>query len=157
MEKYFLANDGLYYDYNYITDIRSSLRCSAQFMPFAVGLLQNKTAFSILVDTLLKPYGVLCVEKTIQDTVYQWGYPNSWAPDNFLAYSAARSIGNNETAKKIVKIYLDSVSSEFEKNGRLWEKYDAVCGGAATINEYEVPEMLGWTAGIFEYFYKESR
>ncbi len=157
MEKYFLANDGLYYDYNYITGEHSKLRCSAQFMPFSVGLLRNKTAFGLLTDVLLKPYGVLCVEKTIQDTVYQWGYPNSWAPDNFLAYSAAKSVGDNETAKKIANIYLDSVSDEFEKSGRLWEKYDAVCGGAATVSEYEVPEMLGWTAGIFEYFFKDLR
>ena len=44
-EKYFLAADGLYYDYNYATGKRSSLRCSAQFFPFVVGLLRDKAAF----------------------------------------------------------------------------------------------------------------
>ena len=156
-EKYFLAADGLYYDYNYVTGERSSLRCSAQFFPFVVGLLRDKAAFLQLADTLSRPYGVLCVEKTEQKTVYQWGYPNSWAPDNFLAYAAAKAVGEEETAERIALCYLETVSAEFEKSGRLWEKYDAVCGGAATVNEYEVPEMLGWTAGVFEYFFKELR
>ncbi len=29
-------------------------------------------------------------------------------------------------------------------------------GGVAVVNEYEVPEMLGWTGGVFEYFYKRT-
>ena len=119
--------------------------------------MRDKAAFLRLADTLSRPYGVLCVEKTEQKTVYQWGYPNSWAPDNFLAYAAAKAVGEEETAERIALCYLESVSAEFEKSGRLWEKYDAVCGGAATVNEYEVPEMLGWTAGVFEYFFKELR
>ena len=100
-------------------------------------------------------YGVVCVEKVPSDTVYQWGYPNSWAVDNYLAYSAAKAVGEEGKAEEIAKTYLKTVSEEFAKSGRLWEKYDAVVGGAATVNEYEVPEMLGWTAGVFEYFYKE--
>ena len=128
-EKYFLAADGLYYDYNYVTGERSSLRCSAQFFPFVVGLLRDKAAFLRLADTLSRHYGVLCVEKTEQKTVYQWGYPNSWAPDNFLAYAAAKAVGEEETAERIALCYLETVSAEFEKSGRLWEKYDAVCGG----------------------------
>ena len=49
------------------------------------------------------------------------------------------------------------MSDEFIKSGRLWEKYDGVKGGAATVNEYDVPEMLGWTAGVFEYFFNETK
>lgn len=37
----------------------------------------------------------------------------------------------------------------------MFEKYDAVIGGAATVNEYGVPEMLGWTAGTFEKMLSE--
>ena len=85
--------------------------------------------------------------------VYQWGYPNSWAPNNWWAYLANNRVGNQEKAKTIIKNYLDTVSAEFEKSGKLYEKYDAVQGGKAVVNEYEVPEMLGWTAGVFSRFF----
>jgi neutral trehalase len=52
--------------------------------------------------------------------------------------------------------WLNTVATEFEKGGKLYEKYDAVVGGKATINEYGLPEMLGWTAGIFQAFYKNA-
>ena len=68
---------------------------------------------------------------------------------------AAKAVGENEKAELIAKTYLNTVAGEFVKSGRLWEKYDGEKGGAATVNEYDVPEMLGWTAGMFEYFYKE--
>ena len=150
--KYFLAENGLFYDYNYVTGKRSELNCSAQFMPFITGLISDKTAFNRLIDRLLMPNGVLCVQKTEQKIVYQWGYPNSWAPDNFLAYTSAKKVGEYEKEQQIAETYLKTVSDEFSKSGRLWEKYDAAFGCAATVNEYEVPEMLGWTAGVFEYF-----
>ncbi len=155
--EYLLANDGLFYDYNFVTKERSGINCSAQFMPFVVGLLTEKEAFNRLIGRLLLKNGVVCVEKT-EDTIrYQWGYPNSWAPDNYLSYEAAKATGEAETAKRIAETYLKTVSDEFAASGRLWEKYDAALGGAATVNEYEVPEMLGWTAGVFDYFYKELK
>lgn len=155
MDEYMKGDDGLYYDYNFVTGERSRINCSGLFMPFIVGLLNDKNAFNRLIDSLFMSYGVVCVEKVPSDTVYQWGYPNSWAVDNYLAYSAAKAVGEEGKAEEIAKTYLKTVSEEFAKSGRLWEKYDAVVGGAATVNEYEVPEMLGWTAGVFEYFYKE--
>ena len=155
MEKYMAGDDGLFHDYNFVSEKKTELYSSSMFMPFVVGLCDDKNAFNRLIDRLFKPYGVICVEKTKQNTVYQWGYPNSWAPDNFLAYAAAKAVGENEKAELIAKTYLNTVAGEFVKSGRLWEKYDGEKGGAATVNEYDVPEMLGWTAGVFEYFYKE--
>lgn len=154
-EKYMAGDDGLFHDYNFVSEKKTELYSSSMFMPFVVGLCDDKNAFNRLIDRLFKPYGVICVEKTRQNTVYQWGYPNSWAPDNFLAYAAAKAVGENEKAELIAKTYLNTVAGEFVKSGRLWEKYDGEKGGAATVNEYDVPEMLGWTAGVFEYFYKE--
>ena len=148
--------DGLYYDYNFVTGKRSEINCSAQFMPFFAGLLNDKKVFNRLIDRLFMSYGVVCVEKVPSDTVYQWGYPNSWAPDNYLAYVAAKACGEEEKAKEIADKYLNTVADAFEKTGRLWEKYDGVHGGVATVNEYDVPEMLGWTAGDFEYFLKDK-
>ena len=156
LKKYCLAKDGLYYDYDYVTNERSIIKCSAQFFPFMAGICSDKRAFNEL-KTLLGAHGVFCTEKVTDNGVtYQWGYPNSWAPDNFLAYEAAKRCGLKEESRKIAEKYLRTVSEAFSKTGRLWEKYDGENGGVAVVNEYEVPEMLGWTGGVFEYFYKRT-
>jgi neutral trehalase len=31
----------------------------------------------------------------------------------------------------------------------LWEKYDTLTGAVSVAKEYESPEMLGWTAGVY--------
>lgn len=156
LKKYCLAKDGLYYDYDYVTNERSIIKCSAQFFPFMAGICSDKRAFNEL-KTLLGAYGVFCTEKVTDNGVtYQWGYPNSWAPDNFLAYEAAKRCGLKEESRKIAAKYLRTVSEAFSKTGRLWEKYDGENGGVAVVNEYEVPEMLGWTGGVFEFFYKRT-
>ena len=33
-----------------------------------------------------------------------------------------------------------------------WEKYDASNGEVSVTNEYQTPTMMGWTAGVYEYF-----
>ena len=35
------------------------------------------------------------------------------------------------------------------------EKYDAIVGGKAVVDEYGTPEMLGWTAGVFQVLYND--
>jgi alpha,alpha-trehalase len=61
-------------------------------------------------------------------------------------------LGLDEEAKRIAKKYNNTVESNFVKTGRLWEKYDAVMGGIGESAEYETPEMMGWTAGVYVYF-----
>ena len=88
---------------------------------------------------------------------YQWGFPNAWPPHNYWAYTANKKLGLKETAADIRRKWLDNVSTEFEKSGKIYEKYDGVAGGKATVNEYGLPEMLGWTAGTYQVFYNEQK
>lgn len=37
----------------------------------------------------------------------------------------------------------------FEETGNLWEKYNVVEGNINVSNEYEMPAMMGWTAGVY--------
>ena len=52
---------------------------------------------------------------------------------------------------------MNTIDEEFKKCGRLWEKYDAVRGGMGVSTEYETPEMMGWTAGVYVYFDEELK
>jgi alpha,alpha-trehalase len=145
---------GVYFDYNYKTGQRTGIYCGACYIPFIFGITDNLDALEKINARLVQRHGVSpCQMMPPDGDVYQWGYPNSWAPNNWWAYLANNQVGNHETAKTIIKNYLDTISTEFEKSGKLYEKYDAVHGGKAVVNEYEVPEMLGWTAGVFSRFF----
>ncbi|MBQ8685667.1 MAG: hypothetical protein IJ514_05820 [Clostridia bacterium] len=144
---------GVYFDYNYKTGKRTGIYCSACYIPFVFGITKDRKALAKINERLIHRHGVSpCQIMPPDGDVYQWGYPNTWAPNNWWAYIANTRAGNEETAQNVVRAYLDTVSSEFEKSGKLYEKYDAVVGGKATVNEYGVPEMLGWTAGVFSRF-----
>ena len=37
----------------------------------------------------------------------------------------------------------------FDETGNLWEKYNVVEGNINVSNEYKMPAMMGWSAGIY--------
>ncbi len=150
-------SSGLYFDYNYREKRQTKMLCSACYLPFVFGLSTNVAALNRLNEALVAPHGVLaCQEVENRQEVYQWGYPNAWAPHQYYAYEANARLGNTEWSAKIAKNWLNTLATEYEKSGKLFEKYDAFVGGMATVNEYGTPEMLGWTAGVFNYFYDKE-
>lgn len=75
----------------------------------------------------------------------------------YWAYVANKTVGLTERAKEIRDKYLDTVNGVFERTGKIFEKYDATTGDMTVFNEYGLPEMLGWTAGVFQAFYQDYR
>ena len=145
---------GVFFDYNYKTKNRTDIYCVACYLPFVFEITDNTNALSVINRKLIYDFGVVSCEKIDGvPLVYQWGYPNAWAPHQFWAYKANELSGNNDLAISIAEKYLNNVYNGFSEYGMLFEKYDAVKGGKAIVNEYGCPEMLGWTAGVFNYFY----
>lgn len=145
---------GVLFDYDYVEKTRTGIYAAACYLPFVFGLCSDKKAIEKINRKLKFRHGVSSCEKFPTDGAsYQWGYPNSWAPHNFWAAKANEKVGNEKAAKSIMQNYLETVADEFSLSGKLFEKYDAVVGGKATVNEYGLPEMLGWTAGVYQYFY----
>ena len=148
---------GVYFDYNYRTGKRTGIVCAACYLPFAAGISCDLAALDAINRKLIRAHGVVsCEELPRNGETYQWGFPNAWAPHNFFAYLANARAGNKAAAQEIREKFLSVVADAFEKQGKLFEKYDAVVGGKALINEYGTPEMLGWTAGVYQYFYTEK-
>ena len=148
---------GVFFDYNYKTDTRTGIYCVACYLPFVFGFTADKKALQRINDELVRDHGVCsCQFIETHGQHYQWGYPNAWAPHNYWAYVANARAGLAQTAEEIRNKYLSNVAEEFEKSGKLFEKYDGEKGGKATVNEYGLPEMLGWTAGVYQTFYKNK-
>ena len=49
---------------------------------------------------------------------------------------------------------VQNLEKEFAKTGNIWERYDE--NGIAKDLEYKTQPMLGWTAGVYNYFWKEE-
>ena len=148
-------NTGVYFDYNYKTKERTGIFCAACYLPFVVGISSDVDAIKLINQKLVEKHGVVsCEAFPSNGESYQWGFPNAWAPHNYYAYRANVLAGNQTVANEIVQKFLSVVADTFEVQGKLYEKYDALVGGKALVNEYGTPEMLGWTAGVYQYFYK---
>ena len=59
--------------------------------------------------------------------------------------------GLTAAAKRIAEKYVECVTRNFRKTGDLWEKYNVFDGTIDVQGEYQMPAMLGWTAGTFVF------
>lgn len=146
-------DDGLFYDYDYKNDTLSDVLSSAIFATMFAGLASAEQANAILsaLNRLETPYGLATCEPGNYHLNYQWGGSNGWAPLHFLAIKGLDRYGYNEDAGRIARKYVQLVTRNFETTGNLWEKYNIEDGSVNTINEYDMPAFLGWTAGTFNY------
>lgn len=153
MEKYMLNKDnGIFMDYNYEKDCFSKVVSCASMYPFAVGLSDDKEAAKKVLERLELEFGIAACEYRGEDAkYYQWDYPSMWPSNVYFTCYGLKKIGMEEEAKRIAEKYIKTVDKCYEETGMLWEKYDATEGSVSVTSEYETPEMLGWTAGVYRY------
>ena len=126
----------------------------ATLFPFLVGIQSDKITLKKLLYRLECKNGIsACEKQNYNNTIYQWGYPNMWAPLVYFAFFALKQCGLIVDANRIGEKYLTAVEKTFEKTLKLWEKYDAETGEKATVNEYTETQMLGWTAGVYNLLF----
>ena len=151
LKKYcFDESTSLYFDYNFIKQKRSERICAACFLPFFYGFAKEKSALESLYKNLSTNAGIVACEDT-GEYVYQWGYPNVWAPHQYFAYVALKNNGLDKFVEELSENYMRLLEKEFLRTGKIWERYDT--GGVAKALEYETQPMLGWTAGVYNYFW----
>ena len=155
MDRYLLCEDGLYYDYNFVKQEiqQRDIYFTGQFVPFITGLSKDKGALKVLLSKLEFKYGVASTSPYDSKLEYQAAYPFSWPYDNGLAFWALTKLGLKEDIKRVGTKYLEMCSSSFVNDGHLWETYGAIKPGRAEKKEYPTTEMLGWTAGIYQWIY----
>ena len=152
MYKYMDNGDGLFLDYNFKRDSLSKVFSAASFYPMCAGLAENEQAAAMVrnLGRLEAEYGILSCEKN--DDIkgnYQWGYPNGWACLQYMAFTALEKYGYIREAVRIADKYVRLVDKVFEETGNLWEKYNVVEGNINVSNEYDMPKMMGWSAGVY--------
>lgn len=152
MKKY-LWDGKCFRDYNFATGEHSTVFSMASFSPLWAGLATQEEAESTLslLPLVEFEHGLSACAPHDIPGVFQWDYPNCWAPLQCIGIMACQNYGFEEDAKRLAKKYVDAIEKNFEESGNLWEKYNAVDGTLAVKDEYNMPTMLGWTAGVYLY------
>lgn len=151
INKLMKSDSGLYFDYDFEVKKHSPVFSAASFFPMFVGISDEVSAKATR-DNLYRietDFGIAATEKFTLDGNYQWAYPNGWAPLHYIVVKALINYGYIDDAKRIAEKYVKTVEANFKTTNNLWEKYNVEDGSINTSNEYEMPPMLGWTAGVY--------
>lgn len=153
MDTLMKSNDGLYYDYDYTINSRSTVLSAASFTPYAFGVSCDKNGLKKLTERISYKFGISATEKQPSECLDQWAFPSIWPPLTFFAIKAMERLDRTLLITQAEK-YVSTVQTTFKKTDTLWEKYDCKKGGVAVGHEYGTVEMFGWTAGVYAYLIK---
>lgn len=143
--------NGFFYDYDFVPRRRSAVASLAGFHPLWTRMATPAQAEAVR-SNLSKfefDFGMAVCEQGGRSSLYQWDFPNGWPPLYYIVIQGLRNYGYEQDARRIAGKFVRVVSANFQATGDLWEKYNAVDGSIRVINEYDMPAMLGWTAGVF--------
>lgn len=151
MIRYMEDENGLLMDYNFETGRRSEIFSVASLYPLYVGLAETRHAKAAAENLyrLEADYGVFTCEKNDTKGTFQWDYPNGWACLQYIAIIGFDKYKYFDIAQRLAKKYLTLVEKVFDETGNLWEKYNVEDGSLNVSNEYEMPAMMGWSAGVY--------
>ncbi len=152
-EKTWDAERGMFCDLRLDTGRKSDFVSAAAFYPLFFGLCTAEQAADTvrLLPRLENRYGVACCEAREDLLELQWDHPHGWACLQYMTLCGLLRYGYREDALRIARKYVEVVDRNFETTGCLWEKYDTLSGTVSVTKEYESPQMMGWSAGVYLY------
>ena len=148
----FLENKaGLLVDYNFESKKQSDVFSVASIYPLFVGLADEKHAKAVVdnLDRLEREYGMLTCEENDVEGTFQWDAPNGWACLQYITIIGLDNYGYKEEARRIAEKYVLLVEKTFKETNNLWEKYNVIEGNVNVKGEYDMPAMMGWSAGTY--------
>lgn len=160
MNKYLLnTKDGLFYDFDYKNDSLSSVLSAAVFNILWSGIASNTQAIAIQqqLSRLEAAHGIAACEPGVRASSYQWDAPNGWANLQYVAVKGLDLYGYRNDAARIADKYSNMVAANFSVTHNLWEKYNVSDGSLNATNEYGLPALMGWTAGVFSFCYEYNK
>jgi alpha,alpha-trehalase len=142
---------GLFFDYDYEKQARSTYEYVTTFYPLWAGIATPEQARSVMqhVGKFEQPGGLVM---SPYETGGQWDFPYAWAPNQLMAIEGMRRAGFNEDANRLSYKFLSMVMENFYRDGTIREKYDAVKRSSETqvTAGYHMNIVgFGWTNGVF--------
>jgi alpha,alpha-trehalase len=142
---------GMYFDYNFVKQERSTYDYVTVFYPLWAGLASAEQAQAVMKDLSIfeQPGGLVM---SPHESGGQWDFPYAWAPNQLLAMEGMRRYGFNDDANRVSYKFLSTVAENFRHDGTIREKYNAVTRSSETAVTagYHVNIVgFGWTNGVF--------
>jgi alpha,alpha-trehalase len=142
---------GLFFDYNFDKEQRSTYLYATTFYPLWAGLATPAQAGAVVknLSSLERAGGIAM---SVEDTRAQWDYPFGWAPVQLLAVEGMRRYGYNAEADRVSIEFLSTVLENFTREGTIREKYNVATRSSETnvTAGYAVNVIgFGWTNGAF--------
>jgi alpha,alpha-trehalase len=142
---------GLFFDYDFEKQTRSTYEYVATFYPLWAGIATPEQARSVVqhLGRFEQPGGLVT---SPYQTGGQWDFPYAWAPNQLVAIEGLRRYGFEEDANRLSYKFLSMVTENFLRDGTIREKYDAVTRSSETqvTAGYHMNIVgFGWTNGVF--------
>jgi len=137
------AERGLFFDYDFTKKQRSRYECLATFYPLWAGWATKQEAASVAaaLPRFLQPGGLVASTRASREAAggedLQWDWPYGWPPHQLLAVEGLRRYGYDAEAEAVTYRWLSMVLDiAGDNNGLLKEKYDVVRRSAEVSVEY---------------------
>ena len=153
------GDDGLYYDYNFVSKEVRKYPFLTTFYPLWTGIASREQAARVEKNlTRFEQAGGL--ETSTYQSGNQWDAPFGWAPLEMIAVDGLRRYGFTEDAERISMKFLTLVQRDFLTHGYMVEKYDVVHASGNVSSEiqfgYRTNEAgFGWTNAAFTRLFDE--
>ncbi len=155
---------GLYYDYNYVKERRSSVASLASFFPMWAGMVDGRRAHTLVSNLKrfekkggLATTDAYALSQRVPGAMpMQWAFPNGWAPLQFIVVKALQRYGYDEDARRVALKWLTTNLNWFNDHGIFLEKYNVVDPTKPPApGVYPSQTGFGWTNSVFERFARE--
>jgi alpha,alpha-trehalase len=142
---------GLFFDYDFEAQRRSTYAYASTFYPLWSGLASDGQARAVArnLSRFEQPGGLVMSDT---NSGMQWDYPFAWAPIQLIAIPGLRSYGFQADADRLSYKFLSMVADNFRRDGTIREKYDAVTRSTESkvASGYQINVIgFGWTNGAF--------
>jgi len=152
MNKYLWdADRGMFFDYDFMTQKRSTYEYITTYFPLWAGVATPEQANALAknIPVFEQPGGLVMSR---HETGVQWDFPWGWAPDQLPSIEGLRRYGFNDDADRLSYKFLSTVLTNFQRQGYIVEKYNVVNSTteAVVASGYKMNVVgFGWTNGVF--------
>ncbi len=142
---------GLFFDFNFMTRRMSNYRYAATFYPLWAGLATPEQAKAVARN--LKPFEHAGgAAMSTEETGAQWDLPYGWGNIEMLVVDGLRRYGYQADADRVSYEFLSMVAENFRRDGNIREKYNVVTRSSEAHLHvgYEMNVIgFGWTNAAF--------
>jgi alpha,alpha-trehalase len=123
------AEEGRYFDYDFVAGKQSSYDYLATFYPLWAGAATPEQARKVAYHLGLfeKPGGLAM---STNDSGVQWDLPYGWAPATWLTVDGLKKAGDLNDAARLSRKFMATVRNNFACDHTIREKYNVVTGSS---------------------------